>query len=144
MSDATEQVVKELRSREDFDRYQEAFHAGDYDTAFDYYVENPKLSIFGVEITTRLQLDRFHRFLHTYIRETVQIERFAVSEDLVAVEAVVRIQGLARLDPQSLREQGMYQFHPIDPGEHQVLRHLIHYRLRDGKIESGTCVNAPL
>ena len=135
--------MRELRSREDFDRYQEAFHTGDYDTAFDYYVENPKLSIFGVEITTRLQLDQFYRFLRKYIRETVLIERFAVSEDLVAVEAVVRIQGVASLDPQSLREQGMYQFHPIDPGECQVLRHFIHYRLRDGKIESGSCVNAP-
>jgi len=135
--------MRELRSREDFDRYQEAFHTGDYDTAFDYYVENPKLSIFGVEITTRLQLDQFYRFLRKYIRETVRIERFAVSGDLVAVEAVVRIQGVAILDPQSLRERGMYQFHPIDPGECQVLHHFIHYRLRDGKIESGSCVNAP-
>lgn len=133
-----------LRKRADFDRYQAAFHAGDYDTAFDFYVENPQLSVFGVEISTRIQLAKLSSFLREYIRETVQVERFALSEDLVAVEALVRVQGLRDLKAQRLREQGLYRFHPIDAGEFQVMRHFIHYRLRDGRIESGSCVPAPV
>jgi hypothetical protein len=132
-----------LRTREDFDRYQAAFHSGDYEAAFDYYVEAPRIKIFGVEISSRAQLARFYRFMREHVRETVRIDRFAVSDDLVAAETTVHVAGVRELDTQSLREHGMYQFHPIGVGEFQVLRHFIHYRLRDGKIESGSCVSAP-
>ena len=132
-----------MYTREDFDRYQEAFHSGDCDTAFDYYVEDPRLRIFGVEISTRLQLRRLSRFLREHIHESVQIERFALSDDLLAVEALVRVEGLRNMDTPRLREEGMYQFLPIAVGEVQVMRHFIHYRLRDRKIESGSFVRAP-
>jgi hypothetical protein len=132
-----------LQSREDFDRYQAAFHAGDYETAFEYYVEEPRLSIFGHQITTRSQLRQLYRFLQEHIHETVQVERFAMSDNLIAVEALIRVKGLRDLNAQGLRERGLYQFHPIGLGETQLMRNFVHYRLRAGKIESGTCVQAP-
>jgi len=132
-----------LRTREDFDRYQAAFHSGDYDTAFEYYVEAPRLRVFGVDITNRLQLRKLYRFLHEYLRETVHIERFAISDDFIAVEALVRLEGLRDLDNQRLREEGLYQFRPIGAGEVQLMRHFVHYRLSDGRIESGSVVEAP-
>src|SRR6478609_2729336 len=108
-----------VRTREDFDRYQAAFHAGDYDTAFDYYVEKLRLRVFGLEITTRFQLHKLYRFLHEHVRETIHIERFAISEDFVAAEALVRIEGLRDVDTQRLREEGLHQFGPIAAGEVQ-------------------------
>jgi hypothetical protein len=132
-----------LLTREDFNRYQEAFHSGDYDTAFDYYVEYPRLRVFGVEITTRLQLRRLSRFLREHIHESIEVERFALSDNLLAIEALVRVEGLRNMDTQRLREEGLYQFHPIAAGEVQLMRHFVHYRLRDGKIESGSFVRAP-
>jgi len=132
-----------LRTREDYKRYQEAFHAGDGETAFAYMVEDPRLSVFGLTITRRFQLEHMYRFLADYVRETVVLERIAISDDLVAVEELVRVEGVRDLDQQALREQKLHQFRPIRAGEVQLMRNFVHYHVRDGKIESGSCVAAP-
>jgi hypothetical protein len=132
-----------LRTREDYERYQEAFHAGDGESAFAYMVEDPRLSVFGLTITKRNQLEQMYSFLRRYVRETVVLERIAISDDLLAVEELVRVEGLRDLDKQTLREQKLHQLQPIRAGEIQLMRNFIHYRLRDGKIESASCVAAP-
>lgn len=132
-----------MYTREDFDRYHQAFHSGDYDTAFAYMVEEPRLSVFGITITKSHQLGQMYRFLRDYLRETVVVERFAISDDLLAIEALVRAEGVRDLDAQSLREHKLHQFRPIRTGEIQLMRHFVHYHLTDGKIESGSCVAAP-
>jgi hypothetical protein len=126
-------------TREDYERYAAAFNARDYDAVFDFYAENPRLAFFGIEITTREQLRAFYTFLHRYVRETVTIERFAASEELAAVEALVRIEGLEDLTRETLDAHGMQEFFPIRAGEAQAMRQYIHYHLRDGKIESVGC-----
>ena len=60
-------------TREDYERYVEAFNARDYDIVFDFYAENPRLAFFGIEITTREQLREFYTFLHRYVRETMTV-----------------------------------------------------------------------
>lgn len=126
-------------TREDYERYAAAFNARDYDTVFDFYAERPRMAFFGIEITTRAQLKEFYGFLHQYVRETVTIERFAGSDELAAVEAIVRIEGIADLTPEILAERGMPQFFPIKTGEVQQMRQYIHYHLKDGKIERVGC-----
>ena len=126
-------------TREDYERYAAAFNARDYDTVFDFYAEKPKMAFFGIEITTRDQLKEFYGFLHQYVKETVTIERFAGSEELAAVEGLVRIEGIADLTPEILAARGMDQFFPISTGDVQELRQYIHYHLKDGKIESVGC-----
>jgi hypothetical protein len=129
-------------TREDYERYVAAFNARDYDTVFDFYAENPRLAFFGVEITTREQLKAFYAFMHAYVRETVTVERFAGSDELAAVEAVVRIEGVNDLTREALDARGMQQFFPIRAGEVQEMRQYIHYHLRDGRIESVGCALA--
>ena len=129
-------------TREDYERYAAAFNARDYDTVFDFYAENPRLAYIGVEITTREQLKEFYSFLHTYVRETVTVERFAGSDELAAVEGIVRIEGIRNLTREELDDRGLQQFFPIRAGEVQELRQYIHYHLRDGKIESVGCALA--
>lgn len=126
-------------TREDYDRYVAAFNARDYDTVFDFYAENPRLAFFGVEITTRQQLKEFYGFLHTYVKETVTVERFAGSDELAAVEGIVRVEGIADLTAETLAERGLDQFFPIRKGDVQEMRQYIHYHLKDGKIESVGC-----
>ena len=126
-------------TREDYQRYAAAFNARDYDTVFDFYDENPKMAFFGIEITTRDQLKEFYGFLHQYVKETVTIERFAGSDELAAVEGIVRVEGIRDLTPEILAERGMPQFFPILTGEVQEMRQYIHYHLKDGKIESVGC-----
>jgi hypothetical protein len=133
-----------IRGREDYDLFRHAFHAGDYDTAFDYMVDEPKLNVFGLRMTTRIQLGRLYRFLREYVRETILVEKFALADGFLAAETVVRIEGLRDLDALKLREQGLHLFHPINAGEVQLMRNFVHYHLReDGRIEGGTCFAAP-
>lgn len=129
-------------TREDYERYAAAFNARDYDTVFDFYAENPRLAFFGIEITTREQLREFYTFLHRYVRETMTIERFASSDELAAVEGVIRLEGIQDLTRETLDARGMQQFFPIAKGEVQEIRQYIHYHLRDGKIESVGCALA--
>ena len=126
-------------TREDYERYAAAFNAREYDTVFDFYAEKPKMAFFGIEITTRDQLKEFYGFLHQYVKETVTIERFAGSDELAAVEGIVRVEGIKDLTPEILAERGMPQFFPIAAGEVQEMRQYIHYHLKDGKIESVGC-----
>ena len=129
-------------TREDYERYAAAFNARDYDTVFDFYAENPRLAFFGIEITTREQLREFYTFLHRYVRETMTIERFASSDELAAVEGVIRLEGIQDLTRETLDARGMQQFFPIAKGEVQEIRQYIHYHLREGKIESVGCALA--
>ena len=126
-------------TREDYERYAAAFNARDYDVVFDFYAERPKMAFFGVEITTRDQLKAFYGFLHRYVKETVTVERFAGSDELAAVEGIVRVEGIDDLTPEILQERGLAQFFPIRKGEVQEMRQYIHYHLKDGKIESVGC-----
>jgi len=129
-------------TRDDYERYVAAFNARDYDTVFDFYAEKPRMAFFGVEITTRDQLKDFYGFLHQYVKETVTVERFAGSDELAAVEGIVRIEGIADLTQEVLEARGMGQFFPIMTGEVQEMRQYIHYHLKDGKIESVGCALA--
>jgi hypothetical protein len=126
-------------TREDYERYAAAFNARDYDAVFDFYAENPRMAFFGIEITTREQLRAFYTFLHRYVRETIAIERFASSDELAAVEGVIRIEAIEDLTREVLDAQGMQQFFPIAKGEVQEMRQYIHYHLNDGKIQSVGC-----
>ena len=126
-------------TREDYEGYAAAFNARDYDAVFDFYVDDPDICFFGVEIRTREQLRDFYTFLHTYVRETIAVERFASSEELVALEGVIRVEGIKDLTREELDARGLDQFFPIKAGDVQEIRQYIHYHLRDGKIASVGC-----
>jgi hypothetical protein len=130
-------------TREDYDHYAAAFNARDYDTVFDFYSERPRMAFFGIEITTREQLRAFYTFLHSFVRETITVEKFAASDELAAVEGVIRIEAFKDLTREALDANGMEQFFPIAAGQVQEMRQYIHYHLKDGKIESVGCAIVP-
>ena len=125
-------------TRDDYDRYVAAFNARDYDAVFDFYVEKPDMAFFGVKIRSREDLKRFYGFLHSFVKETVTIERFASSDEMAAVEAIVRIEAFEDLTSDILEEKG-FQMFPIAKGEVQEMLQFIHYHLIDGKIERVRC-----
>ena len=130
-------------TREDYDRYAAAFNAQDYDAVFDFYDDNPRMAFFGIEIRTRQQLRDFYTFMHAYVRETITVEKFAASEELAAVEGVIRIEAFRDLTREELDARGMQQFFPISAGDVQEMRQYIHYHLKDGKIASVGCALVP-
>lgn len=130
-------------TREDYERYAAAFNARDYDTVFDFYTDTPRMAFFGIEISTRQQLKDFYGFLHSYVRETITVEKFAGSLELAAVEGVIRIEAFRDLTREELDANGMEQFFPIAKGDVQEMRQYIHYHLEGGKIASVGCALVP-
>lgn len=125
--------------RDRYDDYIRKFNARDYDGVFDFYADNPRMSFFGIEIRTRDQLKAFYGFLHTYVRETVTVEAFAATDTFVALEAVVRVEGIRDLTAAMLREKGYDGLFPIKAGETQEMKQYIHYHLENGRIKSVGC-----
>jgi hypothetical protein len=126
-------------NRDQYEAYVRAFNAKDYDAVCDFYVQPPTMSFFGVNISSRAELKAFYSFLHAYVRESVAITRFASSDDLTAVDAVVRIEAYRDLDAETLAAHGCAGFFPIKKGEIQQLRQFLFYSTRDGKIERVEC-----
>ncbi|QZH75805.1 MAG: nuclear transport factor 2 family protein [Erythrobacter sp.] len=126
-------------TREDYDRYTAAFNARDYDAVFDFYAGEPDLAFFGISIRTREELRAFYTFLHSYVRETITVEKFAASDELAAVEGVIRVEAFRDLTREALDAQGLQQFFPIAAGEVQEMRQYIHYHLEGGRIKSVGC-----
>jgi hypothetical protein len=126
-------------NRKQYEDYARKFNARDYDGIFDFYDEKPDLSFFGISIRTREELRKFYTFLHAYVKETITIEKFASSDELAAVEGVIRVEGIKDLDKETLDANGMEEFFPIKKGEVQEMRQYIHYHLHNGKIKSVGC-----
>jgi hypothetical protein len=129
-------------NRADYEAYVRAFNAKDYDAVCDFYVQPPTMSFFGVNISSRAELKAFYSFLHSYVHESVTINRFASSSELTAVDAVVRIEAYRDLDAETLAANGCAGFFPIKAGEVQELRQFLFYSTRDGKIERVECALA--
>ena len=77
------------------------------------------------------------------MKETVTIERFAGSDELAAVEGIVRVEGIADLTREMLDARNMGGLFPIVKGEVQEMRQYIHYHLEGGKIARVGCAIVP-
>lgn len=130
-------------TREDYERYAAAFNARDYDTVYDFYAPGAHLTFFGVDLATRDAFKRFYGFLHRHVDESLSIERFAASNELVALEGVIRIEARRDLSAEALAAEGLDQFFPIKAGEVQELRQFIHYHVSDGKFTAVSCALMP-
>lgn len=128
-----------MMDRVAYDRYVAAFNARDYDAVCDFYVDPPTLRFFGVDIGSREDMKRFYAFLHSYVRESIQIEDFAASETLTAVIANVRLEAFRDLDAETLAANGYGGLFPIRAGEIQNLRQFLFYHLADDRIERVEC-----
>tara|TARA_R110002020_G_scaffold135536_1_gene302675 strand:+ start:633 stop:1025 length:393 start_codon:yes stop_codon:yes gene_type:complete len=128
--------------RAEYEHYVQAFNDRDYDKVLDFYAPGARIGFFGIDLSDRDAFKRFYSFLHSYVKESVVIERFASSDELVALEGIIRVEGLRDLTADVLKAQGLEQFMPIAKGEVQNMRQYIHYHLADGKFTSVGCTMA--
>ena len=122
-----------------YDEYVAKFNARDYDGVFDYYVDNPDMSFFVVTPRSREDLKRFYGFLHSYLIETITVDRFVSNDEMIALEAQVRIEGTRDLDAETLAAHGYPGLQPVRAGQVIEMKQYIHYHLDDGKITSVGC-----
>ena len=126
-------------TRADYEDYLRCFNARDYDGVFAFYGPDPELSFFGVTLRSLAEVKRFYGFLHAHVTETITLKRFAASDELVALEAGVRIEAMRDLTAEALAAEGYEQFHPMHAGDVIEMEQMIHYHLIDGKFSSVRC-----
>ena len=96
--------------RETYEKYKEAFNDRRYDDVFDFYADDAKIAFFGIDISERAAFSDFYAFLHSYVIETLTIERFAASDELLALEGIIRVEATRDLDRDTLDARGLIFF----------------------------------
>ncbi|MBC7986236.1 MAG: nuclear transport factor 2 family protein [Sphingomonadaceae bacterium] len=126
-------------TRDDYDRYLEAFNARDYDAVLDHFADEFELVFAGYVFRTKDEVRRFYAFLHAHIAESVRVREFVSDGNMVALEADVRLEGIDEVTPEMLAEQGLERIQTLARGQVVTLPQFIHYHLVDGKIVRALC-----
>ena len=89
-------------TREEFDVYLKKFNSRDYDGFLDYFADEFEMVHVGGSFKARESVKKFYAFLHSYIKESVIVDRFVSDENNVVLEARVQIQGVKELSPETV------------------------------------------
>lgn len=123
--------------------YADAFNQRDYDAVYDHYVDGADIVFFGVSLASREQFKAFYSFLHDHVNESLTVLKFACSDDLVALEGIIRIEATKTLTAEALEERGYPKLFAMENGQIHEMPQYIHYHLNgDGKFTSVGCVLA--
>ena len=126
-------------TREEFDAYLEKFNSRDYDGFLDYFADDFELIHVGGSFKTRESVKKFYAFLHSYIEESVIIDRFVSDEHNVVLEVRVRIEGVKELTPEAVAASDWPKLKPLTVGQTSVIPQFIHYHLENGKFVKVVC-----
>lgn len=123
-----------------YQRYADAFNRRDYDMVYDFYLDDVIIEFFGVSLPDRAAFKRFYTFLHAHFIETLTIVKYASSDELVALEGIIRVEATRDLTAAALEEQGLPTLFAIQKGAVLEMPQYIHYHLDpSGKITSVGC-----
>jgi SnoaL-like domain len=125
--------------RDAYDRYLRMFNARDYDGVLSHFADHFDLVFAGYRFTTKAEVRDFYAFLHTYVNESVDVQHFMSTQDMIVLEAEIRLEGLADLTPDLLARRGLSRIHPLTKGQVVRIPQFIHYHLKDGKIVKALC-----
>lgn len=126
-------------NRADYERYLACFNARDYEGVLGFWAHEFEASFAGVMLRNGAELRRFYAFLHSYIDERIHVEDFIGDDRLVALRALVRIEGRRALTREALVAAGYGGLHPIEPGQVIEMSQLIMYRLEGGRFKQVYC-----
>ncbi|HSW13295.1 MAG TPA: nuclear transport factor 2 family protein [Solimonas sp.] len=126
--------------RKTYDDYLAKFNARDYEGFLAYWDDDDvDVSVAGVSLKSKDQVRKFYAFLHDHVREEISVHKYISTDEMVAMEATVRITGLKTLTAQALAEQGLHGFLPLEAGQVVEIAQFIHYHLRNGAITKALC-----
>jgi hypothetical protein len=126
-------------NRSEFDLYLEKFNARDYLGFLEYYADKFELVFAGVSLKSRKEVLNFYAFLHHYLNETVIVDRFVSDENMIAMEARVRIEGVVDLTAEMIAASDYPGLLPLKAGEVVEILQFIHYHIVDGKFVRVEC-----
>lgn len=81
----------------DYDAYLAAFNTRDYDAVLAFYGPDPDIRFAGYSLRGWDAVRNFYAFFHKYVRERLTYDRLIASDDMLAIEAVVRLEAI--VDP---------------------------------------------
>lgn len=129
----------EIHSRKDFDAYLAKFNSRDYEGFLAYYAGKFEMIHVGGNLKSREEVMKFYKFLHSYIKETVIIDRFVMDRHMIAMEARVQIEGIKELTPEAIAASDYPRLTPLKVGQTAVIPQFIHYHIVDGKFVKVEC-----
>jgi hypothetical protein len=125
--------------RNAYDRYLACFNARDYDGVLAHYADRFELSFAGYCFTRPEEVRAFYTFFHAHASESIQVTAYLGSAEMVAMEAIVRLEGHRELTPQALAAAGYDRLVPLAVGQVVEIPQFIHYHLKAGKIVRAAC-----
>lgn len=123
-----------------YERYLGHFNSRDYDSVVDHFQPDAEVRFGGVVLRGHAAIREFYAFFHNYVIETITVSRFAASEQLVALEATVRLEATHDLTAEMLASQGYPGLVPLSAGEIIALEQFIHYHMEDGRFALASCL----
>src|SRR5688572_7497627 len=118
--------------RQTYDDYLRKFNARDYDGFLAFWDDDDvEISVVGTSLRSKEQIRQFYAFLHSYLGEEIVLKNYVSSDEMIALEATVRITGLKALTAETLEAQGLKGFLPLEAGQVVEIPQFIHYHLRN-------------
>lgn len=126
-----------------YQRYLGHFNSRDYDSVVAHFQPEAEVRFGGVVLKGQAAIREFYAFFHEYVIETITVSRFAASDQLVALEATVRLEATRELTSGRLAGQGYPGLVPLSAGEVIEMPQFIHYHMVDGKFSLAVCLVNP-
>jgi hypothetical protein len=123
-----------------YQRYLDHFNRRDYDGVVAHFCPDAEVRFAGVVLTGHQAIRDFYSFFHDYVIESISVTKFAASDELVALEANVRLEAKMDLSREQLEKAGYPSLVPLTAGDVFVMPQFIHYHMVDGKFASAACL----
>ena len=125
--------------RATYDDYLRKFNARDYEGVLGFYAPQFEVVFAGHALKSREEVLGFYRFLHAHVDEKISIRRFVSNGEMIAMEAIVRVEGTRAVSAEAQAAAGYGWIAVPPPGAVLKMLQFIHYHLKDGKITGAYC-----
>ena len=126
-------------NREQFGVYLSKFNSRDYDGALDYFADEFELAFMGDFLRSRNDFKRFYAFFHDHVDEEIIVRKFISNDDMIAMEAIVKVTAKKDLTKEAGAEQGFKSIIPMKKGDVFEVPEFIHYHIKNGKFVRVGC-----
>ncbi|MCC7461603.1 MAG: nuclear transport factor 2 family protein [Gammaproteobacteria bacterium] len=126
-------------TRDEYERYLRLFNAKDYDAVFDHFTDDCEIVFAGYCFKGKQTIRKFYTFFHAHTKESITLQRFLSEGSTVALEAIVRLEGLETVTPEMLAKRGLGRLAALPKGAVFEIPQFIHYHLENGKFKRALC-----
>ena len=122
-----------------YENYLSLFNSKNYDAVLDHFADDCEVVFAGYCFKGKQPVRDFYAFFHAHTKETIALERFHGGDETVALEAVVRLEGIIDITPEMLAERGLDRLVGLPAGQVVELPQFIHYHMENGKFKRALC-----